>query len=73
MKDFEGAENLGPTFGVYGSFLSIDQLVVQPQISQKLPSPTPISSHQPIRIRIKFRSSDNTAAPKSLRRHTAQS
>uniref|UniRef100_A0A3Q7HP27 CW-type domain-containing protein n=1 Tax=Solanum lycopersicum TaxID=4081 RepID=A0A3Q7HP27_SOLLC len=63
MKDFEGAENLGPTFGVYGSFLASDQLVIQPQISQKLPSPTPISSHKPIRI--KFRSSDKTAAPKS--------
>ncbi|KAK6782573.1 hypothetical protein RDI58_020369 [Solanum bulbocastanum] len=72
MKDFEGAvsaENLGPKFGVYGSFLPIDQLVIQPQISQKLPSP--ISSHKPIRIRIKFRSSDKTAAPKSSDLHTA--
>ncbi|KAK4730240.1 hypothetical protein R3W88_023228 [Solanum pinnatisectum] len=71
MKDFEGAvsaENLGPKFGVYGSFLAIDQLVIQPQISQKLPSP--ISSHKPIRIRIKLRSG-NTAAPKSSDLHTA--
>ncbi|KAK6782607.1 hypothetical protein RDI58_020403 [Solanum bulbocastanum] len=71
MKDFEGAvsaENLGPKFGVYGSFLPIDQLVIQPQISQKLPSP--ISSHKPIRIRIKLRSG-NTAAPKSSDLHTA--
>ncbi|KAL3330490.1 hypothetical protein AABB24_034355 [Solanum stoloniferum] len=70
MKDFEGAisaENLGPKFGVYGSFLPIDQLVIQPQISQKLPSP--ISSHKPIRIRIKLRSG-NTAAPKSSDLHT---
>uniref|UniRef100_M0ZQE9 Zinc ion binding protein n=1 Tax=Solanum tuberosum TaxID=4113 RepID=M0ZQE9_SOLTU len=60
MKDFEGAvsaENLGPKFGVNGSFLPIDQLVIQPQISQKLPSPTPISSHKPIRIRTKVCSS----------------
>ncbi|KAG5591807.1 hypothetical protein H5410_042321 [Solanum commersonii] len=75
MKDFEGAvsaENLGPKYGVYGSFLASDQLVIQPQISQKLPSPTPISSHKPIRIRIKVRvsSSDNTAAPKSSDLHT---
>ncbi|KAG5591803.1 hypothetical protein H5410_042317 [Solanum commersonii] len=72
MKDFEGAvsaENLGPKFGVYGSFLPIDQLVIQPHISQKLPSP--ISSHKPIRIRIKFRSSENTAALKSSDLHTA--
>ncbi|TMW85078.1 hypothetical protein EJD97_023831 [Solanum chilense] len=73
-KDFEGtvsAEKLGPKFGVYGSFLPIDQLVIQPQISQKLPSPTttPISSHKPIRIRIKLRSG-NTAAPKSSDSHT---
>ncbi|KAH0642509.1 hypothetical protein KY289_033483 [Solanum tuberosum] len=69
MKDFEGAvsaENLGPKYGVYGSFLPIDQLVIQPQISQKLP----ISSHKPIRIRIKLRSG-NTAAPKSSDLHTA--
>uniref|UniRef100_M1B7P5 Zinc ion binding protein n=1 Tax=Solanum tuberosum TaxID=4113 RepID=M1B7P5_SOLTU len=73
MKDFEGAvsaENLGPKYGVYGSFMPIDQLVIQPQISQKLPSPTPISSHKPIRIRIKLRSG-NTAAPKSSDLHTA--
>ncbi|WMV42736.1 hypothetical protein MTR67_036121 [Solanum verrucosum] len=73
MKDFEGAvsaENLGPKFGVYGSFLASDQLVIQPQISQKLPTPTPISSHKPIRIRIKLRSG-NTAAPKSSDLHTA--
>uniref|UniRef100_M0ZQF1 Zinc ion binding protein n=1 Tax=Solanum tuberosum TaxID=4113 RepID=M0ZQF1_SOLTU len=69
MKDFEGAvsaENLGPKYGVYGSFLPIDQLVIQPHISQKLPS----SSHKPIRIRIKLRSG-NTAAPKSSDLHTA--
>ncbi|KAL3361336.1 hypothetical protein AABB24_014305 [Solanum stoloniferum] len=73
MKDFEGAvsaENLGTKFGVYGSFLPIDQLVIQPHISQTLPSPTPISSHKPIRIRIKLRSG-NTAAPKSSDLHTA--
>uniref|UniRef100_M1AVF7 Zinc ion binding protein n=1 Tax=Solanum tuberosum TaxID=4113 RepID=M1AVF7_SOLTU len=73
IKDFEGAvsaENLGPKFGVYGSFLASDQLVIQPQISQKLPSPTPISSHKPIRIRIKLRSG-NTAAPKSSDLHIA--
>ncbi|KAK6782608.1 hypothetical protein RDI58_020404 [Solanum bulbocastanum] len=48
MEDFEGAvsaENLGQKFGVYGSFLLTDQLVIQPQISQKLPFPIPISSH----------------------------
>ncbi|WMV42740.1 hypothetical protein MTR67_036125 [Solanum verrucosum] len=69
MKDFEGAvsaENLGPKYGVYGSFLPIDELVIQPHISQKLPS----SSHKPIRIRIKLRSG-NTAAPKSSDLHTA--
>ncbi|KAH0645291.1 hypothetical protein KY284_033175 [Solanum tuberosum] len=73
IKDFEGAvsaENLGTKFGVYGSFLPIDQLVIQPHISQTLPSPTPISSHKPIRIRIKLRSG-NTAAPKSSDLHTA--
>ncbi|KAK4730262.1 hypothetical protein R3W88_023250 [Solanum pinnatisectum] len=65
------AENLGPKFGVCGSFLPIDQLVFQPQISQKLPSATLISSHKHIRIRIKFRSSDNTAvALKSSDLHT---
>ena len=70
IKDFEGAvsaENLGTKFGVYGSFLPIDQLVIQPHISQKLPS----SSHKPIRIRIKLRSG-NTAAPKSSDLHTAR-
>uniref|UniRef100_M1CED3 Uncharacterized protein n=1 Tax=Solanum tuberosum TaxID=4113 RepID=M1CED3_SOLTU len=72
MKDFEGvvsAENLRTKFGVYGSFLASDQLVIQPQISQKLL----ISSNKPIRIRIKVRvsSSDNTAAPKSSDLHTA--
>ncbi|KAG5591800.1 hypothetical protein H5410_042314 [Solanum commersonii] len=69
MKDFEGAvsaENLGSKYGVYGSFMPIDQLVIQPQISQKLPS----SSHKPIRIRIKLRSG-NTAGPKSSDLHTA--
>ncbi|WMV42733.1 hypothetical protein MTR67_036118 [Solanum verrucosum] len=69
MKDFEGtvsAENLGPKYGVYGSFMPIDQLVIQPHISQKLSS----SSHKPIRIRIKLRSG-NTAAPKSSDLHTA--
>ncbi|KAK6782586.1 hypothetical protein RDI58_020382 [Solanum bulbocastanum] len=75
MKDFEGAvsaENLGPKFGVYGSFFPIDQLVFQPQISQKLPTATLISSHKHIRIRIKFRSSDNAAAAlKSSDLHTA--
>ncbi|KAH0763461.1 hypothetical protein KY290_019534 [Solanum tuberosum] len=75
IKDFEGAvsaENLGPKFGVYGSLLASDQLVIQPQISQKLPSPTPtpISSHKPIRIRIKLRSG-NTAASKSSDLHIA--
>ncbi|KAG5591805.1 hypothetical protein H5410_042319 [Solanum commersonii] len=69
MKDFEvavSAENLGPKFGVYGSFLASDQLVIQPQISQKLPS----SSQKPIRIRIKLRSG-NTAGPKSSDLQTA--
>ncbi|WMV11137.1 hypothetical protein MTR67_004522 [Solanum verrucosum] len=71
IKDFEGAvsaENLGPKYGVYGLFLAIDQLIIQPHISQKLPS----SSHKPIRIRIRIKlRSGNTAAPKSSDLHTA--
>ncbi|KAG5591809.1 hypothetical protein H5410_042323 [Solanum commersonii] len=73
IKDFEGsvsAENLGPKFGVYGSFFASDQLVFQPiipQISQKLPSPTRISSHKPITIRISF----SSAGPKSSDLHAA--
>ncbi|KAG5627075.1 hypothetical protein H5410_012293 [Solanum commersonii] len=67
IKDFEGAvsaENLGPKYGVYGLFLPIDQIVIQPHISQILPS----SSHKPIRIKLR---SGNTAAPKSSDLHTA--
>ncbi|XP_055820619.1 cysteine-tryptophan domain-containing zinc finger protein 7-like [Solanum dulcamara] len=56
MNDFEGGvsiENLGPKFGVYGTFLMSYRLP-SPQKSQNLPSPTRFSSHESIRFPVRY-------------------